>query len=203
MHKKSGYLVNLIIEFDNEFEYLYFMKSIVILIFVSILFVSCQQNNNNNNNPAIPVLIQGSISYTINDTLNIQWNTKDVFFKSNLSCGLSGFTCQSPTIVGRQFYCALYTDSFQNLTTYFDIMSSVCNNRQLQFIVNENGKVYGNKYWVNGLVGKNPNDTWLNITSLTDSTITGTFTARTIGVAQDYTDTLKISNGSFYLNFMD
>jgi hypothetical protein len=179
------------------------MKSLTILIFVSLLFVSCQQNNNNNNNPAIPVLIQGSISYTINDTLNIQWDTKDVFTKSNLSCGLSGFVCPSPTLAGRQFYCALYTDNFQNLTTYFDTMNAVCNIRQLQFLVYENNKVYGNKYWVNGLVGKKSNDTWLNITSLTDSTITGTFAARTIGTAQNYTDTLKISNGSFYLNFMD
>ncbi|MBK9299109.1 MAG: hypothetical protein IPN14_00350 [Bacteroidetes bacterium] len=164
------------------------------------LIASCNQTPQN---PLPPVPFNGSISYTINDTLNVTWVTSDYFVKHHLDCGTTGIYSTSPNTLGRNMGFSIYTDDFQNATTYYDTMSLPCNKKQLYFTIGENGKMYTNKFWGANVLGKNANDTWVQITSLTDSTITGTFGGRMIGPAVDYTDTLKISNGSFNMNFME
>ena len=169
------------------------MKYLIPFLFFAI---SCNQQPQQQ-----PILnaLSGSISYTINDTLDVSFTTNQKFVKSSLPCDYNSMSCNDNSVVGRVISCDISTDNLM-ATLYTDTIS-ICDKNQVYFLLYENGKGYSNKYWKQGTLNKCANDTYIKITSITDSTISGVFKARLISPSVSVNDTINLSNGVFTLAF--
>lgn len=98
------------------------MKSIFTLIFALVIFASCNQNPQQQQ--AVPAT--GSLSYTINDTLNITSQGVYYFTVPSVACAQGGFQVSQPNILNRSLSIFTFTDNLGAGTVLIDSTNPAC-----------------------------------------------------------------------------
>ena len=149
---------------------------------LAALILSCNQANNPNYQ--IPPQ-SGSISYVVNQTDTFSWSTGNYGWMGYLdSCQPFIFSQADPGNIANGVSLSIRTDTLK-MRRYSDTDAWTCITKPMVSFVNYNNKTY-NMTHGDGL-------SYIEFTSQTDSTISGTFQFRYYSM----TDTILVHNGTF------
>jgi hypothetical protein len=134
------------------------------LIIFALFAISCNQQPQ----PQIPV--QGSINYTINDTLNIISAGEYYFSIPSVACQQGGFQVTQPNVLHRSLMIATFSDNYSTGTVLNDSINPACSfTRSLEIGVYETpNKTYFSYTLANF-------KSWVKITDNSNGLISGQF----------------------------
>lgn len=157
------------------------MKNIFLLLVIAFT-IACNQSTT-----PVPIPApMGTISYKI-DTTTYSWSTGNYgFLGSNDTCEVVLFAQEDPSNSSRGVNIQIITDTLQT-RVYSDTSAKTCNGKLLFVVIEHNNISYGS-FLTQG-------KTWVEFTSITDTTVSGTFAGRLWNTA--VTSYIDVTDGQF------
>ncbi len=157
------------------------MKNIFLLLVIAFT-IACNQSTT-----PVPIPApMGTISYKI-DTTTYSWSTGNYgFIGSNDTCEVVIFAQQNPSSAASGVTIQIITDTLRT-QFYYDTTAKTCNGKLLFVVIEHNNISYGS-FWPQG-------KTWVEFTSITDTTVSGTFAGRLWNTA--VTSYIDVTDGQF------
>lgn len=107
-----------------------------------------------NNNLNLPNINNGTISYSINDTINVSYNTSSSFVYRSGDCNGHGYTASK--YAGQNLLFSIYTNDINTNTIYCDTtLDTICNKKQVFVQVTHNNIAYYSKSFMNATYNNN------------------------------------------------
>lgn len=152
-------------------------------LFIALLFLmSCDPSTTTVTVPPVT----GSISYNI-DSTTYSWSTGNYgFLGSSDTCEVVVFAQQNPSSAASGVTIQIITDTLRT-QCYYDTTAKTCNGKLLLVAIEHNNITYGS-FLIQG-------KTWVEFTSITDTTVSGTFAGRLWNTA--VTSYIDITDGEF------
>lgn len=157
------------------------MKNIFLLLVIAFT-IACNQSTT-----PVPIPApMGTISYKI-DTTTYSWSTGNFgFFGSDDTCETLNFSQADPSSAARGVTIQIITDTLRT-QFYYDTTARPCSGKLLTIFVEHNNLTYGTFL--------SQGKTWVEFTSITDTTVSGTFAGRLWNTA--VTSYIDVTDGQF------
>lgn len=151
------------------------------LLLIALFAISCNQPQQ----AQIPV--QGSISYTINDTLSITSQGVYYFSTPNVPCQQGGFQVGQSNVLHRSLLIAMFSDNYSTGTVLKDSITPACTSNTLEIAIYETPNKTYFPYKLASF------KSWVKITDNSNGLISGNFHIKaTTLVNQEPYDTVNV-----------